>query len=566
MTETRPAAALPAPQGSIGTEAHAFPGAHTLLTLRVHFEAAIGDPAQYAKSLWWRLLRKRLRARRAVAPILGSSAHAYELWLARSQYAAALAPKSEGEHGPVKKIVAIVDTFDGILGLNDSLRSLSDEGVEAIVLCREAAALGVESCTEAESLAAAAEAIDWQEQPWLLPMSAGDVLAVGAAQHYRAAAAGDVARVVYADDDLLKPGGRRVSPHFKPDWNSELYSHFDYLSGSCIVQATRKELLAVAWDSDWRRCLISNVIRESTPLHVHRVLHHRRTRSLPRVPVRPLEVVGNRPPVTVIVPTRNRVDLLRTCLSGLVATDYRDLSVIVVDNGSDDPATLAYLHDLDRRRFEVMRYDGPFNFAAINNHAAKKTQDPLLCLLNNDIEVIEPTWLATMVQQAMRSDVGAVGAQLLYPDGRTQHAGVVLGVGGGTGHAHRLSKPSEEGYFWRHQLPQYVSAVTGACLVVQRDRFLAIGGFDDENFTVAFNDVDLCMRLNQHGWQSLYEPRAQLVHHESVSRGWDRDPVGARRFAGELAALKRKWVTDNYVDPYHHPNLSRFSERFVVAL
>jgi GT2 family glycosyltransferase len=274
----------------------------------------------------------------------------------------------------------------------------------------------------------------------------------------------------------------------------------------------------------------------------------------------------NLPPVTVVVPTRNRVDLLKTCLSGIDATNYPDLKVIVVDNGSDDPATLAYLNGLDARKFSVLRHDGPFNFAAINNHAVRQAEAPMLCLLNNDIEVIDPNWLPAMVAQALRDEVGAVGAQLLYPDGRTQHAGVVLGVGGGAAHAHRLLKPSEEGYFWRHQLPQFASAVTAACMVLQRDRFLAVGGFDEENFAVAFNDVDLCMRLNRRGWQALYEPRAKLVHHESVSRGWDRDPVGARRFAGELAALKRNWGTDHYVDPYHHPDLSRFSERFVVAL
>jgi GT2 family glycosyltransferase len=180
--------------------------------------------------------------------------------------------------------------------------------------------------------------------------------------------------------------------------------------------------------------------------------------------------------------------------------------------------------------------------------------------------VIEPGWLKIMAVQAMREDVGAVGAQLLYPDGRIQHAGVVLGVGGAAAHAHRLLYPEDEGYFRRHALPQFVSAVTAACLVVQRERFMAVNGLDETNFAVAFNDVDLCMRLNQQGWQSFYEPRAKLVHHESVSRGLDRDPKGAARLAEELAALKAAWNTDQRVDPFHHPQLGRFSERFVVRL
>jgi len=142
----------------------------------------------------------------------------------------------------------------------------------------------------------------------------------------------------------------------------------------------------------------------------------------------------------------------------------------------------------------------------------------------------------------------------------------VIGVGNAAGHAHRFLYPDEQAYFRRHALPQFTSAVTAACLLVQRDRFMAVGGLDERHFPVAFNDVDLCLRLNQRGWQSLYEPRATLIHHESVSRGLDQDPVGAARFADELAALKRIWKTDEIIDPFHHPDLSRASERFAIAL
>jgi GT2 family glycosyltransferase len=240
--------------------------------------------------------------------------------------------------------------------------------------------------------------------------------------------------------------------------------------------------------------------------------------------------------------------------------------VIVVDNDSDDPATLAYLASLEPARVRVLRHPGTFNYSAINNRAAAEARGRLLCLLNNDIEVTTPDWLAIMATQALRDDVGAVGAQLLYPDGRIQHAGVVIGVGNAAGHAHRFLRPGDKGYFRRHAFPQFTSAVTGACLVVARDRFLAVKGLDERNFAVAFNDVDLCLRLNQRGWQSLYEPRAVLIHHESVSRGLDLDPVGAARFAGELAALKSIWKTDEIVDRFHHPQLSRASEQFSVAI
>ncbi|WP_139150028.1 glycosyltransferase family 2 protein, partial [Sphingobium yanoikuyae] len=272
------------------------------------------------------------------------------------------------------------------------------------------------------------------------------------------------------------------------------------------------------------------------------------------------------PPLSVIVPTRNRVDLLRTCLDGVAAAHYPQANVIVMDNDSDDPETLAYLAALDPARHQVLRHSGAFNYSAINNRAAAQAQGRLLCLLNNDIEMTDPHWLAILATQALRPEVGAVGARLLYPDGRIQHAGVVIGVGNAAGHAHRFLRPDEEGYFHRHSLPQFTMAVTAACLVVERDKFMAVDGLNERDFAVAFNDVDFCLRLNKRGWQSLYEPRATLIHHESVSRGLDRDPVGAARFAGELAALKRLWQTDEIYDPYHHPALSRASEQFAVAL
>jgi GT2 family glycosyltransferase len=312
--------------------------------------------------------------------------------------------------------------------------------------------------------------------------------------------------------------------------------------------------------------LVELAAAQGGALHVRRMLHHRAARTAPPATLTPLATVNDLPPVTIMVPTRNRVDLLRTCLDGLAATRYPELEVIVVDNDSDDPATLAYLATLEAPRVRVLRHPGPFNYSAINNRAAAEARGKLLCLLNNDIEVTAPNWLEIMATQALRDDVGAVGAQLLYPDGRIQHAGVVIGVGNAAGHAHRFVHPSDKGYFRRHALPQFTSAVTAACLVVARDRFLAVGGLDERNFAVAYNDVDLCLRLNQRGWQSLYEPRAVLIHHESVSRGHDRDPVGAARFANELAALKRIWHTDQIVDPYHHPQLSRAAEQFSIAL
>jgi GT2 family glycosyltransferase len=272
------------------------------------------------------------------------------------------------------------------------------------------------------------------------------------------------------------------------------------------------------------------------------------------------------PLVSVIIPTRNKASLLRACVNGLRKTEYPEVEIIVVDNGSDEAEALELLAELQAGGAQVLPMRGPFNFSALNNAAAKLAKGRLLCLLNNDIEVLAPDWLRNMATQAVRADVGAVGARLLYPDQTIQHAGVVIGVGGGAGHAHRYQAIGDAGYFQRAHLPQFVSAVTAACLVIDRDRFWAVGGFDEQRFPVAFNDVDLCLRLNAKGWQSFYEPRATLIHHESKSRGKDSHPANRDRFARELAFLKERWNTEEVRDPFHNVSLSRFSERFVIDL
>lgn len=530
--------------------------------LCVHLEAAIRQPGEYLAAIWWRLLGKRLRSRSRLAPLLGSSRHAYSLWLCREKAGGLGAKVPERAAISRLRVVAIVDALGDPVAAETTLQSLKAEHVTAIVL----GDVEVAGAYAAPSLTEAWAAIDWGENPWIMPLAAGDVLEPGALAAYEAAVERSPATLAYADDDLIDDKGRRRKPHFKPDWNSELFRHHDYISGAAIIRAARDDLPLLQATQDWARTLAEKASREAPPLHVHEVLHHRRRRPQPTIPARAAIPDAALPPVSVIVPTRNRADLLETCLSGLIATNYPDLEIIVVDNDSDDPNALAYLESLDPTRFSVLRHKGPFNFSAINNHAAQLARGQVLCLLNNDVEMLEPNWLSIMVRQSLRKDVGAVGAQLLYPDGRIQHAGVVLGVGGGAAHAHRLLAPDAQGYFLRHRLPQYTSAVTAACMVVRHDRFMTVGGFDEENFAVAFNDVDLCLRLSQKGWQSFYEPRAQLVHHESVSRGFDRDRTGASRLARELGALKHRWGTDALVDPYHHPNLSPYSEQFVVNL
>ncbi|HEY8592011.1 MAG TPA: glycosyltransferase family 2 protein [Sphingomicrobium sp.] len=375
------------------------------------------------------------------------------------------------------------------------------------------------------------------------------------------------AQIIYADDDILSEGGRRMQPHFKPQWNPELFEHHDYLSGACMVRVGPGDLSADV-DEDWPGALIRRKVASGvSPVHVPFVLHHRRRRPAPALPGKPPLLAGEAmPQVSIIVPTRNQLALLRSCIEGVWATNYPSRDLLVVDNGSDDPETLAFLDGLRGDGTKVLSVPGPFNYSALNNEAVRHAVGDILLFLNNDVEMIDDDWLSLLVMHAAKPDVGAVGAQLLYPDGTVQHAGVYTGIGGGAAHAHRFLAADEQGYFERARLPQRVSAVTAACLAVGRDKFLRVGGFDEQEFPVAFNDVDLCLKLGAAGWHTIYEPRAKLIHHESKSRGNDRERVNRARFAGELAALKRKWRTDVERDPFHHPQLSPFSEQFFVAI
>jgi len=521
--------------------------------LEVHFDALRASPGPYLTALKWRILGKRVRARGQFAPLLARSRKAYHLWALTRPI-----PPCQPSAVPPATIIVPIMASGSAEALEATLASLTAEGLQPHVIgtSRQGDLLGI------------ARALGPDESCWIMPLTAGERLAAEAAQTYAAwiARADPAATVLYADDDRIDPLGLFSDPHLKPDWNPELFRHHDFLTGACIVRARAADIEEVAARPDWARALVDRAAQRGAVVHIPAILHHRPARPAPLRALAPMEPAAQLPLVSVVIPTRNRADLLRTCIEGLRRTDYPALEIIVANNDSDEPETLAYLADLAEEGVTVLDQPGPFNYPAINNNAVAIARGELLCLMNNDIEVLAPDWLAIIATQALRPEVGAGGAQLLYPDGRIQHAGVVIGVGNAAGHAHRFLRPEAEGYFRRHALPQFASAVTAACLVVRRDKFLAVGGLDGANFAVAFNDVDLCLKLNARGWQSFYEPRAVLVHHESVSRGFDTDPVGAARFAGELAALQRIWRTDAIVDPYHHPMLSRASEQFVLDL
>ena len=218
-----------------------------------------------------------------------------------------------------------------------------------------------------------------------------------------------------------------------------------------------------------------------------------------------------------------------------------------------------------RANVTVLKYPYPFNYSAINNFAVKHAKGDIIGLVNNDIEVISPDWLGDMVGHAQRDDIGCVGGKLLYADGRVQHAGVVMGYGGGAGHAHKYFPRYHPGYLNRLAATGNFSAVTAACLLVKKRDYLAVGGLNEENLTVAFNDVDFCLKVLELGRRNLYCAEAELYHHESASRGLEDTQEKLQRFQSELDYLCTQWASYISHDPAYNPNLTLRRENFSIS-
>jgi GT2 family glycosyltransferase len=260
-----------------------------------------------------------------------------------------------------------------------------------------------------------------------------------------------------------------------------------------------------------------------------------------------------RPRVSLIVPTRDRVDLLRTCITSLVdRTDWTEREILICDNDSREPETLAYFRALEAAGLaRIVPCPGPFDFAGMNNRAAAQARGEVLAFVNNDVAALNPDWLERLVREALRPDVGAVGAKLLDGRGRIQHGGVLLGPGGLVSHAHRFFPGDAPGYLAGLRATRAVAAVTAACLVVEAHKFAAVGGFDAAAFAVDFNDVDLCLRLNAAGYRTLFVPGAVLRHDEAASRRWT--PAARARHGREVAAFRDRWGPLLTQDPHYHP-------------
>ena len=416
------------------------------------------------------------------------------------------------------------------------------------------------------------------------------------------------AQLIYSDEDKIDETGLRFDPHFKTGWNPELLLGQNMVKHLVVLRRdlmTRLGGLREGFEGsqDYDLALrVAEVVPAAQIRHVPAILYHWRQRTetqsfsetsldrcldaarravsehlartgaagavvepLPNAPAylsvkRPLPAPA--PLVSIIVPTRDRAELLKRCVDGVLKrTKYKPFELIILDNDSIEPAT----HELFRkiakdRRVRILPAPGPFNYSAINNRAVAEARGEIILLLNNDVTVMDPDWLGEMVAQAVRPEVGAVGAALLYEDGRVQHGGVVLGVGAAepvAGHLYAGARSLTKSYFNHLRLARTVSAVTAACLAMRKSVFLEAGGFDEQNLAVAFNDVDLCLKIGALGYQLIWTPRATLTHLESASRGADTEPVNADRFRTEVAYMRRRWGPVLDADPFYGPNFDK---------
>jgi glycosyltransferase involved in cell wall biosynthesis len=394
-------------------------------------------------------------------------------------------------------------------------------------------------------------------------------------------------RMIYSDEDKLNDGGVRFDPYFKPDWNQDLfYSHnmFSHLGVYHADLVRRVGGFRVGFEGSQDHDLALRCSENVSPkqiYHIPRILYHWRAHAdstSSSASAKPYAAIAGEkalnehfqrlkvnataihtkfcyrvryvlaqpsPLVSLIVPTRNGLKLLRQCIESILTkTTYEPFEIIIVDNGSDDPKTLRYLKELrSNSRIRVMCDDRPFNYSALNNAAVKIARGEIIGLINNDIEVISAEWLTEMVSHACRPDVGAVGARLWYSDDTLQHGGVILGMGGIGCHAHKGLAKDNPGYMGRAACLQSFSAVTAACLLVKKSIYESIGGLNEVELQVAFNDVDFCLRIRQAGFKNIWTPYAELYHHESATRGAD----------------------DLIADPAYNPNLTLNSEDFSLA-
>jgi GT2 family glycosyltransferase len=439
-----------------------------------------------------------------------------------------------------------------------------------------------------------------------------DRLGTTALQRLSAAvAAAPDAPVIYGDEDQIDANGRRFAPWFKPDFGDDLFLCQNGFGRAVFFKKAALQDLtlpsAAGLDEGIYAAALEVALSSGRdPLHCPGILVHvggdpavsPRTRVLylagstrrqiaesfvaRRASLAGAKVEGPDPHgllrlrhplpdplplVSVVIPTRDRKDLLEACINGLDrATSYRNKEIIILDNDSAEAETKAYFAVLSQRSdVQVIPAPGPFNYPRLINLGASHARGELLMTLNNDIEAFEPDWLNEMVSQVSRPGVGLVGCLLLYPDRSVQHAGVILGLSGVAGHMYADAAPDDPGYAGRIYVTQDLSAVTGACHLMRRALFEQLGGLDERHLAVAYNDIDFCLRVREAGLRVIYTPHARLLHHHSASRGSDVRVERLASFTWEREYMRSRWAHVVFDDPFFNPNLSLSGKRGRLA-
>lgn len=418
------------------------------------------------------------------------------------------------------------------------------------------------------------------------------------------------AEILYSDEDKLDTRDCRQHPYFKSRFNRVLFLAQNMISHlgvyrSSTVRALGGFRLGVEGAQDWDLALrVVEAKGADKVVHIPRVLYHWReiegstARSVDeksyasaaqvRVVQEHLQRIGRPahvepaprlfgmvrvrhclpkqlPLVSIIIPSRDRKDLLEMCIGSLFEkTAYSRFEVIVVDNGSREAEKLAYLQTIQHEhRVNVVRADIPFNYSTLNNLGVASANGEYILMLNNDIEFLHPDWLHEMMSWAIQPETGCVGARLWYPHGTLQHGGVILGINGMAGHAHRGISKINAGYRGRGAVHQNLSAVTGACMLVKRSIYESIGGLD-ERFAVAYNDIDFCLRVKAAGYENVWTPYAEMNHHESATRGIDSAGPQRERLTAELKLMRERWAHLIADDPAYSPHLTKLDEDFSI--
>jgi len=408
--------------------------------------------------------------------------------------------------------------------------------------------------------------------------------------------------IIYTDHDIMDSDGRKKEPKFKPDWSKEYFLSYDYIENLFLFEREIFKKIEGFNLSSKSYCTyeaILKAIKNSGELnikHIPMVLYnqsesnHKKKQNDYELGFMALKqfcsgvedieklekthkpgilkilyrIPNPNPSVSIITPTRNNYEVLKKCFSSILEkTDYQNYEIIIINNNSTEQNCLQYYEKLKKiEKIKVFNYPTEFNFSKLVNFGVSKARGDFICLLNDDTEVINKEWLSELIRYGTKEGIGAVGCKLLYPDGKIQHAGVVVGIWNGAAHAFRGLKNSEEGYMFRCIVPCEVLAVTAACMLVKKEFYNLVNGFD-ENFQVAFNDVDFCLKLISKGYRNIYVPYTLVYHYEGFSRGMNNK---LNKISDEdLLYFRKKWNNFLKRDQYYNPNLTLHKEDFCLG-